>query len=129
MVSYAGGTKESPTYEQVCSGRTGHAEAVHITYDPRETTFNELLNVFFENHDPTTLNQQGPDIGAQYRSAIFYVNDEQKQAIEEKIKELNEKKRFSRPIVTEVTPAGTFWKAEEYHQRYVEKHGSSVCPT
>ena len=127
IVGYTGGTKENPTYAQVCSGETGHAEAVKITYDPQLITYNELLGVFFENHDPTTLNEQGPDIGHQYRSAIFYLNDEQKRLAEEKIRELTERKRFASRTVTEVAPASAFWKAEEYHQRYLEKHGRATC--
>ena len=127
VAGYTGGLKERPTYAQVCEGTTGHAEAVQVTYDPRQTTYRKLLDVFFEIHDPTTPNRQGPDIGHQYRSAIFYLNDEQKRLAEEKIRELTEHKHFSRRIVTEVAPAGTFWKAEEYHQRYLEKHGRATC--
>ncbi|HEY4517565.1 MAG TPA: peptide-methionine (S)-S-oxide reductase MsrA [Candidatus Paceibacterota bacterium] len=127
IVGYTGGTKDSPTYEQVCSGRTGHAEAVQITFDPSVISYQELLEVFFENHDPMTLNEQGPDTGTQYRSAIFYKSDKQQRLAEEKIKELTENKRFSRRIVTEIVPASLFWKAEEYHQRYLEKHGRATC--
>ena len=111
----------------MCSGRTGHAEAVQITFDPSVISYQELLEVFFENHDPMTLNEQGPDTGTQYRSAIFYKSDKQQRLAEEKIKELTENKRFSRRIVTEIVPASLFWKAEEYHQRYLEKHGRATC--
>ncbi|OGG47105.1 peptide-methionine (S)-S-oxide reductase [Candidatus Kaiserbacteria bacterium RIFCSPHIGHO2_01_FULL_49_13] len=127
VVGYTGGTKENPTYEQVCGGRTGHAEAVQVTYDPQQTTYRELLKVFFESHDPTTLNQQGPDIGHQYRSAIFYANEEQKRLAEEAKSGRMSERVSSRPIVTEIVPASTFWKAEEYHQQYLVKHGRATC--
>jgi peptide-methionine (S)-S-oxide reductase len=126
-VGYSGGTTQSPTYEQVCSGRTGHAEAVEVIYDPSRVTYDELLEVFWESHDPTTLNRQGPDVGAQYRSAIFYLNPRQETAARESKETLNAGGRFKRPIVTEVTAASTFWPAEDYHQQYFEKRGISHC--
>jgi peptide-methionine (S)-S-oxide reductase len=117
---YAGGSKDNPTYEQVCSGRTGHAEAVEVTYDPAKVTYDELLNAFWNMHDPTTLNRQGPDHGHQYRSMIFFHNAEQEQAAR-KSKE-QAQRFFDRPIVTEIVPAPHFWPAEDYHQHYFEKH-------
>lgn len=126
-VGYSGGTTQSPTYEQVCSGRTGHAEAVEVIYDPSRVTYDELLEVFWESHDPTTLNRQGPDVGEQYRSAIFYLNPRQETAARESKETLNAGGRFKRPIVTEVTAASTFWPAEDYHQQYFEKRGISHC--
>ncbi len=124
---YAGGTLENPTYQDVCSGRTGHAEVVEVTYDPAKVRYEDLLKVFYENHNPTTLNRQGPDVGTQYRSAVFFHSPEQK-AIAEKMKaELDKSGVFKKPIVTEVTPASTFYRAEEYHQKYLEKRGLSSC--
>jgi len=119
---YAGGEEENPTYEQVSYGRTTHAETVVVYYDPKEISFMELVQVFFGSHDPTTLNRQGPDRGAQYRSIAFYENDEEKKIIEAYMAALEESKRYGRPIVTEVMPLTTFWKAEEYHQDYERKH-------
>jgi peptide-methionine (S)-S-oxide reductase len=117
---YAGGNRDNPTYEQVCSGRTGHAEAVEVTYDPAKVSYEELLNAFWNMHDPTTLNRQGPDHGHQYRSAIFFNSPEQERiAIESKERA---QAYFDRPIVTEVVPLTKFWPAEDYHQRYFEKH-------
>ena len=122
-VGYTGGQLPNPTYEEVCTDKTGHAEAVEIEYDPDEISYEELLDVFWNNHNPTTLNRQGPDMGIQYRSAIFYHNDEQKN-IAEKSKQLLEKSgRHENPIVTQIVPAPTFYKAEEYHQKYFKKHG------
>lgn len=126
-VGYTGGQKESPTYRDVCTGQTGHAEAVEIDYDPETITYGELIDIFFENHDPTTLNRQGPDIGTQYRSAIFYMNEEQKRLAEEKKKNWQESKKFTKEIVTEITQATIFYRAEEYHQRYFEKNGITGC--
>jgi len=117
---YAGGEKLRPTYEEVCSGTTGHTEAIQIYYDPAVVSFNTLLEVFFVAHDPTQLNRQGPDRGTQYRSAIFYHNDEQKQAVDTFVKA--QAANFSQPIVTEIAPYGTYWVAEEYHQDYYESH-------
>jgi peptide-methionine (S)-S-oxide reductase len=126
-VGYLGGTLLNPTYEDVCSGRTGHAEVVEVTYDPGRVSYDDLLNVFWVNHDPTTLNRQGPDRGTQYRSAIFYHDERQKAAAEASKERLGTSGRFPRPIVTEITPASTFYRAEEYHQRYLEKHGLASC--
>ncbi|MFL5402438.1 MAG: peptide-methionine (S)-S-oxide reductase MsrA [Gemmatimonadales bacterium] len=124
---YLGGTLPNPTYEDVCSGRTGHAEVVEVSYDPARVSYEQLLNVFWANHDPTTLNRQGPDRGTQYRSAIFYHDESQKAAAVASKAQLGASGRFPRPIVTEITPASTFYRAEEYHQRYLEKHGLASC--
>ena len=118
---YAGGTVEHPTYEQVSTGTTGHAEVIKFEYDPAIISYNDLLNVFFATHDPTTLNRQGPDEGPQYRSAIFYSDDEQKRAAEAFIANLNASSHGA-PIVTTVEPLGVFWPAEDYHQQYYEHH-------
>jgi peptide-methionine (S)-S-oxide reductase len=126
-VGYLGGTLENPTYHDVCSGRTGHAEVVQVTYDPSRVTYDDLLTVFWENHDPTTLNRQGPDIGTQYRSAIFYHDDAQKEAATASKDEREKSGRYRRPIVTEITPASEFYMAEDYHQQYLEKRGLSSC--
>ncbi|EHQ35190.1 peptide-methionine (S)-S-oxide reductase MsrA [Methanoplanus limicola] len=122
-VGYTGGDAEEPDYTTVCTGNTGHAEAVQIAFDSDIITFRELLEIFFSVHDPTTLNRQGPDVGDQYRSAVFYRNDEQKEEALLYIKELEDKKAFEEPIVTEVLPLDKFWKAEDYHQKYFEKMG------
>ncbi len=124
-VGYSGGVVQNPTYRMVCSDRTGHAEVVHIEYDADRISYEDLLEVFWSIHDPTTLNRQGPDIGTQYRSAIFFYNDDQRNAAEASKKRLSESGRFRRPIVTEITPASEFYRAEEYHQRYLEKAGLS----
>ncbi len=122
-VGYIGGTVENPTYEQVSTGTTGHAEAVELTYNPEEITYEQLVEHFLTRaHDPTEVNRQWVDVGTQYRSAIFYLNEEQKQAAEAVIKRLTEEKRFKNPIATQVLPAGTFWLAEEHHQTYYEKY-------
>jgi peptide-methionine (S)-S-oxide reductase len=126
-VGYLGGTMENPTYKDVCTGRTGHAEVVQVVFDPSEVTYEKLLDVFWENHNPTTLNRQGPDVGTQYRSAIFYHSDEQKRIAEASKVKQTESGKFSRPIVTEITPASAFYKAEDYHQRYLEKRGLASC--
>jgi peptide-methionine (S)-S-oxide reductase len=126
-VGYLGGTMENPTYKDVCSGRTGHAEVVEVTYDPARLSYDDLLTVFWENHDPTTLNRQGPDVGVQYRSAIFYHDDEQKAAAEASKAERDRSGRYRRPIVTEITPASQFYEAEDYHQQYLEKRGLASC--
>lgn len=127
LVGYSGGDTLNPTYQQVCTGTTGHAEVVYIEFDPEVVTYKELLETLWKCHNPTTLNSQGPDFGTQYRSAIFYYNDEQKQISEESIKELQNKKIFSNPIVTEVTKASKFYKAEEYHQMYLQKNDRASC--
>jgi peptide-methionine (S)-S-oxide reductase len=126
-VGYSGGRKENPSYEDVCSGRTGHAEVVEVEYDPSKVSYDKLLDVFWENHDPTTLNRQGPDVGEQYRSAIFTLDPEQEAAARASKERLEKSGRYKRPIVTEITPASTFYRAEEYHQRYLEKHGLAHC--
>ena len=123
---YAGGNRDHPTYEQVCSGRTGHAEAVEVTYDPDKVSYKELLNAFWNMHDPTTLNRQGPDFGHQYRSVIFFHNPEQEREARQSRQEAQ--RYFDRPIVTEIVPIDRFWRAEEYHQRYFDKHpGHASC--
>lgn len=126
-VGYMGGTKENPTYEEVCTGTTGHAEVVQVEYDPNEVCYDELLAVFWNIHDPTTANRQGPDVGYQYRSAIFYHTLEQRDAATTSMKKLQESGRYHSPIVTEITPAETFWRAEEYHQQYLQKQGLARC--
>jgi len=127
QVGYTGGHTENPTYKQVCTDRTGHAEAVEVTYDPSKLRYEQLLKVFWSIHDPTTPNRQGPDVGSQYRSAIFYHNERQKIAAEASKENLRRSGRFAKPIVTEITPASTFYRAEEYHQRYYEKHRIRSC--
>lgn len=127
LVGYLGGTLANPTYRDVCTGRTGHAEVVQVKYDPAEVSYDKLLDVFWENHNPTTLNRQGPDVGTQYRSAIFYHTPEQKRAAEESKAQLEASGRFRRPVVTEITEASTFYPAEDYHQRYLEKRGLASC--
>ena len=122
-VGYAGGTTPDPTYEQVCSGQTGHAEVVQVEYDPEKVSYEELLEVFWKIHDPTTLNRQWPDIGTQYRSAIYFHSPEQEQAAKDSIAALENGDRFRNPIVTELAPIDTFYLGEDYHQRYFEKQG------
>lgn len=127
-VGYSGGSFENPTYEDMKTGKTGHAEAVKIVFDTKVISYEALLDFFFRLHDPTTLNQQGNDVGAAYRSELFYTNEKQKQAAEKKIKEWNDSKRWSKPIVTKVTAASKFWLAEEYHQDYlVKKPNGYTC--
>lgn len=126
-VGYTGGQTPNPTYEQVCTDRTGHAEAVEVEFDPAEVSYDELLNVFWQNHDPTQLNRQGPDYGSQYRSAIFVHSPEQQKAAQASKERLAASGKFKRPIVTEILPADTFYRAEEYHQQYLEKHGMASC--
>lgn len=125
-VGYTGGTTNNPTYEQVCTNTTGHAEAVEVTFDPAKTSFEKLLGAFFACHDPTTRDRQGPDFGSQYRSAIFYTNENQKRQAESMKKLLDSTKAFAGPIVTEVTKAGPFFEAEAYHQKYYIRH-PGVC--
>ncbi len=127
LVGYTGGAAPAPTYEQVCSGRTGHAEAVEVTYDPSQLSYEALLEVFWENHDPTTPNRQGPDVGEQYRSAIFIHSPEQAAAAKLSKERVDVSGRFRRPVVTQILPASTFHRAEEYHQRYLEKRGLASC--
>jgi len=126
-VGYLGGTLANPTYEDVCTDQTGHAEVVQITFDPAKVSYDQLLNVFWEMHDPTTLNRQGPDVGRQYRSAIFFHSAEQEAIARKSKAEVEASGKFRRPIVTEITPASTFYRAEEYHQKYLEKRGLSQC--
>lgn len=118
---YTGGTAENPSYRDVCSGRTGHAEAVKVTYDPQKVTYEHLLGVFWRIHDPTTLNRQGPDVGSQYRSAIFVSGDEQREQAKQSLN--REQQNYSAPIVTQIQDAAPFYRAEEYHQRYFERNG------
>jgi peptide-methionine (S)-S-oxide reductase len=124
-VGYAGGTVENPTYEQVCSHTTGHAEVVEVMYDPERIPYEQLLAVFWAGHDPTQLNRQGPDIGDQYRSVIFVHDAEQRAAAEASRERVQA--RLSRPVVTQIEDAPTFWRAEEYHQRYLERRGLATC--
>jgi peptide-methionine (S)-S-oxide reductase len=126
-VGYSGGDIENPTYRDVCSGRTGHAETVEVIFDPSRVSYQRLLSVFWDSHDPTTLNRQGPDIGEQYRSAIFYLTPEQEAEARASRAALEGSGRFKRPIVTEITAASRFWLAEDYHQQYFEKRGVSHC--
>ena len=126
-VGYAGGTVANPTYEQVCSKSTRHAEVVEVTYDPDEVTYRELLDVFWNEHDPTQLNRQGPDVGDQYRTVIFVHTDDQKAAVLESKAKLEASGRYRRPIVTQIEAAPEFWEAEDYHQQYLEKRGLSSC--
>ncbi len=127
VVGYLGGTMENPTYKDVCTGRTGHAEVVQVTYDPSQVTYQQLLDVFWSSHNPTTLNRQGPDVGTQYRSAIFYHTAEQQRIAEESKAALAQSGRFPRPVVTEISAASAFYPAEDYHQRYLEKRGLASC--
>ena len=125
---YAGGRTENPTYEQVCSGATGHAEVVRVTFDPREVSFKEILEIFFTAHDPTTLNRQGADVGTQYRSVIYYHDERQREVAEQTIRELNEAKIWDGTIVTEVAPLSNYYEAEEYHQEYFARNpGQGYC--
>lgn len=125
VCGYAGGSKENPTYKDVKTGQTGHAEVVEVTYDPAKVSYEALVDVFYQWHDPTTLNRQGPDVGTQYRSAIFFHTPEQEKAARAKTAEYAS--LFARPIVTQIEPVQKFWRAEEYHQRYFEKNGGLVC--
>ena len=126
-VGYMGGNLENPTYEAVCTDQTGHAEVVQIEFDPSLVTYDQLLAVFWVNHNPTELNRQGPDIGRQYRSVIFYHNEQQEQLAQKSKLNLEQSHKFSQPIVTEIVPAGTFYLAEDYHQKYLMKRGLNVC--
>jgi peptide-methionine (S)-S-oxide reductase len=126
-VGYSGGSKKDPTYKEVCTGTTGHAESVQVEYDPNQVSYGELLAVFFKSHDPTTLNRQGPDVGTQYRSAIFYHDAEQEAAAREAKAALEKAGVFKRPIVTQILPASDFYRAEDYHQQYFEKQGIRSC--
>lgn len=126
-VGYSGGKTSRPTYEDVCTDETGHAEVVEVEYDPAKTSYDTLLDVFWNGHNPTQLNRQGPDVGTQYRSVIFFHTPEQEAAARASRERLSKSRRFARPIVTEISPAQTFWRAEDYHQRYLEKRGLGSC--
>ena len=126
-VGYTGGQMDKPTYKDVCTDRTGHAEAVEVDYDPAKVRYEDLLNVFWENHDPTQLNRQGPDWGSQYRSAIFFHSPEQQSTAQASKDALEKEHRFSKPVVTQIVPAVEFFAAEDYHQQYLEKRGLATC--
>jgi peptide-methionine (S)-S-oxide reductase len=126
-VGYSGGKTENPTYDDVCNGDTDHAEVVHVEFDPEEVSFAKLVDIFFENHNPTTLNRQGPDFGSQYRSVVFYHDDAQRTVAEESKRKLGESGRWGRPIVTQIVPFTKFYAAENYHQQYLEKQGRTSC--
>ncbi len=126
-VGYEGGSKDNPTYKEVCTDRTGHAEVVQVEYDPALVSYNDLLKVFWTNHDPTTLNRQGPDFGSQYRSVVFFHSPEQQEQAENSKAALEASGVFKRPVVTQIVPAETFYMAEDYHQQYLEKRGLSTC--
>jgi len=126
-VGYTGGQMQNPTYKDVCTDRTGHAEAVEVDYDPTKISYEKLLDVFWENHDPTQLNRQGPDSGTQYRSAIFYHDPEQQSAAESSKEKRGKSGAYRKPIVTQIVPATTFYEAEDYHQQYLEKRGLASC--
>lgn len=126
-VGYEGGSLDSPTYQDVCTDRTGHAEVVELTFDPQKVSYQALLDLFFELHDPTQVNRQGPDWGTQYRTVIFFHSPEQEKIARETIARLDASSRFVKPIATQVVPATTFWRAEEYHQKYLEKRGAVSC--
>ena len=127
QVGYTGGHAEKPTYRQVCAGNTGHAEAVEVTYDPSVVSYDALLEAFWRCHEPTQVNRQGPDVGAQYRSAIFYHNEAQRTAAIASKERIETSGKHGRPVATEIAAAGPFWRAEEYHQRYLEKRGLAHC--
>lgn len=126
-VGYIGGNTPNPTYQDVCTGQTGHAEAVEVSFDPNEVSYEELLSTFWQKHNPTTLNRQGPDVGTQYRSAIFFHNPEQERKAHASKAALENSGRFVNKVVTEIVPAGVFYPAEEYHQQYLEKRGRATC--
>jgi len=126
-VGYMGGNMKSPTYKDVCTDRTGHAEVVQVEFDPALVAYDDLLNVFWDNHDPTTINRQGPDYGSQYRSAIFFHSPEQEAAARASKEAMDKSGKFRRPIVTAIVPATDYWMAEDYHQQYLAKRGLSHC--
>ena len=126
-VGYIGGKMKNPAYEDVCTDETGHAEAVQVEYNPSKVSYEKLLDVFWENHDPTQMNRQGPDVGTQYRSSIFYHDEEQRKLAMKSKQKLEKSGKYKKPIATEIVPAKEFYKAEEYHQRYLEKRGLSTC--
>jgi peptide-methionine (S)-S-oxide reductase len=127
IVGYSGGKKENPTYKEVCTDTTGHAEVVQVSFDPKKVSYETLVEAFWHMHDPTQVNRQGPDFGTQYRTAIFFHTPEQEAIAKKSKAALNASRKFGKPIATEITPAGPFWKAEEYHQRYLEKRGAASC--
>ena len=124
---YMGGHTQNPSYQDICRGDTGHAEAVQVVFDDEQVSYSELLDLFFDLHNPTTLNRQGPDFGSQYRSAVFWHDEEQRIAVEQKINEVNASGKWPGPVVTQLAKAPEFWRAEEYHQRYFEKNGAGFC--
>jgi peptide-methionine (S)-S-oxide reductase len=126
-VGYTGGTTKNPTYKEVCTDRTGHAEAVEVEFDPAQVSYQQLLTVFWQSHDPTTLNRQGPDVGTQYRSAIFFHDADQEKLARDSKAALEAKHAYTRPIVTQILPATDFYRAEDYHQQYFEKQGIRAC--
>jgi len=126
-VGYSGGRTENPSYQDVCTDTTGHAEVVQVTFDPEKLSYDQLLNVFWTIHDPTQVNRQGPDYGAQYRTAIFFHSPEQEAAAKKSKQAIEASAKLRRPVATEITPAGPFWRAGEYHQRYLEKRGAASC--
>lgn len=126
-VGYEGGDFANPTYKDVCTDRTGHAEVVEVDYEPEQVSYEQLLQVFWDNHNPTTLNRQGPDVGTQYRSVVFYHTPEQHEIALASKEQMEKSGKFKRPIVTQIVPASQFYRAEEYHQRYLQKHGLSQC--
>jgi peptide-methionine (S)-S-oxide reductase len=126
-VGYAGGHTAAPTYQDVCTDETGHAEVVQVTFDPAKVSYDDLLNVFWQIHDPTQVNRQGPDFGSQYRTAIFFHSPEQEAAAKKSAAAAQASGKFRRPIATEITPAGQFYRAEEYHQKYLQKRGAASC--
>ena len=126
-VGYSGGRTENPSYQDVCTDTTGHAEVVQVTFDPEKLSYEQLLDVFWTIHDPTQVNRQGPDYGKQYRTAIFFHSPEQEATAKKSKQALEASGKLRRPVATEITPAGTFWRAEEYHQRYLEKRGAASC--
>jgi peptide-methionine (S)-S-oxide reductase len=127
IVGYSGGKTENPTYKDVCTDTTGHAEVVQVSFDPKKVSYETLVEAFWHMHDPTQVNRQGPDFGTQYRTAIFFHTPEQEAIAKKSKAALNASRKFGKPIATEITPAGPFWKAEEYHQRYLEKRGAASC--
>ena len=127
VCGYAGGHKDNPSYREVCTDATGHAEVVEVSFDPAKVSYGKLVDVFFMNHDPTTMNRQGPDVGTQYRSAIFTHSPEQERVAREKKAALDASGKFKRPVVTSIEMAPAFWRAEEYHQRYFEKNNLPSC--
>lgn len=126
-VGYLGGTYDHPTYKDVCTGKTGHAEVLQLQYDPNQVSYDSLLDTFWRNHNPTTMNRQGPDVGTQYRSAIFFHTPQQEETATASKEKMERSSTFRNPIVTEITPTSTFYRAEDYHQRYLEKRGMGAC--